>query len=242
MRTAARALIEQAVFFVECQDASSFDLERVLDQRAAAFERVDVEPALLNGDIEHPSGEFQIHVDLSDRPAAAADAKSDKSKGKLDEEKEKKAEKGNPHSDEDAEERKSQGDTTADKLETRKNYADWKESATEKQMLEDANDAPSEFDKHEFNTESYMESQFEKAVAKEPKVQLIVFFSCEGGGAVRFVLRCICILHGPDLLSQSFIIPSCIACEQRNDHRTDPCAWRSASATTANIWLTAASV
>jgi cobalamin biosynthesis protein CobT len=38
-------------------------------------------------------------------------------------------------------------------------------------MLKDSLDAKSEFDKHEFNTESYMESQFEKAIAKEPKVQ-----------------------------------------------------------------------
>lgn len=97
--------------------------------------------------------------------------KSEKSKDNLDSKKDKSAEKGDPHSDEDADERQSQGNTEVDKLETRKNYADWKESATEKQMLQDAVDAPSEFDKHEFNTESYMDAQFEKAVAKEPKVQ-----------------------------------------------------------------------
>lgn len=95
---------------------------------------------------------------------------SDKSKGKLDEKKDK-AEKGDPKSDNDADERKSQGDTTVDKLETRKNYANWTETAAEKKMLEDGLDEPSEFDKHEFNTESYMDAQFEKAVAKEPKVQ-----------------------------------------------------------------------
>lgn len=96
---------------------------------------------------------------------------SEKSKGKLDSESDKSEKESNPKSDELADEQKSAGDTTVDKLETRKNYANWKETATEKKMLDDAVEAESEFDKHEFNTESYMESQFEKAISKEPKVQ-----------------------------------------------------------------------
>lgn len=94
-------------------------------------------------------------------------AKSDK-----DADKSEKDEKGDPKSeDELVDERQSAGNTVADKLETRKNYADWKETDTEKQMLSDDVDDESEFDNHEFNTESYMETQFEKAISKEPKVQ-----------------------------------------------------------------------
>lgn len=110
--------------------------------------------------------------EASDDADAEGKGKSDKSKGNLDDKKDSKAEKGDKNdTDDEVGERESQGDTVAKKLETRKNYASWKESATEKQMLNDGVEDKSEFDAHEFNTESYMESQFEKAVAKEPKVQ-----------------------------------------------------------------------
>lgn len=115
----------------------------------------------------------------------ASGNQSDKSKGKLDDAKDTKAEKDSHSDDGDVDERKSAGDTTTKKLETRKNYATWKESATEKKMIEDAVDAPSEFDNHEFNTESYMESQFEKAVAKEPKVQNLRGMYYGHGGKVN---------------------------------------------------------
>lgn len=100
----------------------------------------------------------------------AGDSKGEKSEKHSDSKNsEKEAE---PKSDkESGAERKDAGDTTVDKLETRKNYAEWKESSTEKQMLNDSVEGESEFDKHEFNTESYMETQFEKAISKEPKVQ-----------------------------------------------------------------------
>jgi hypothetical protein len=60
-------------------------------------------------------------------------------------------------------------------LETRKNYAKgWAESATEKQMMEDsAEKKGSEFDKHVFSSESYMEIQLEKAIQSEPSVKQV---------------------------------------------------------------------
>lgn len=98
------------------------------------------------------------------------DSKGDKSN--LDSKKDKskkgdKSEEGNEIDEQDV-----KGDTKgANKVETRKNYANWKDTPKEKQMLRDSLEAKSEFDEHEFNTESYMDSQFEKVVSKEPKVQ-----------------------------------------------------------------------
>lgn len=66
---------------------------------------------------------------------------------------------------------KSDGDTTVDELETRKNYAKWVETPAEAQMLSDKVGDKSEFDNHEFSTESYMDTKFEEAIAKEPDVQ-----------------------------------------------------------------------
>jgi cobalamin biosynthesis protein CobT len=56
-------------------------------------------------------------------------------------------------------------------IETRKNYATWKDTAKEEQMLKDSVNAKSEFDNHVFSPESYMEIQLEKAVSSEPKVR-----------------------------------------------------------------------
>lgn len=115
-------------------------------------------------------GKGKSGEDSDEESDDAGESGDGKSKDKLNSETDK-SEEGKKA--DEVEERKSAGNTTVDKLETRKNYADWKDRETEaeKQMLSDDVDDESEFDNHEFNTESYMETQFEKAVSKEPTVQ-----------------------------------------------------------------------
>lgn len=72
----------------------------------------------------------------------------------------------------------------SDKWETRRDYATWKDTPKENQMLSDGLESESEFDNHEFSTESYMDAQFEKAVSKEPKVHNERGYYSRNGGKI----------------------------------------------------------
>lgn len=122
---------------------------------------------------ENSESESESDSELDEDETEATSGKSsEKGEGNLEKEKT-----SNKKDSEDADEESVESNSDVhnhevDELIEERDYTNWSDSAEEQKMLEDGIDeADSEFNKHEFSTESYMDRQLEKAVAKEPKVQ-----------------------------------------------------------------------